>query len=129
MQELNDRVAVVTGGASGIGFGLATAFAAEGMKIVLGDIEAPALDDAVEKLQASGAEVIGVRTDVSDAAQVQASRRRRGRAVRRASTSRATTRVSARADCRGKCRSTRGSGCSAPTCGASSTACARSFRS
>lgn len=72
MQEFTDRVAVVTGGASGIGFGLATAFAAEGMKIVLGDIEASALADAVGKLEASGAEVIGVRTDVSDAAQVQA---------------------------------------------------------
>jgi len=72
MQELTDRVAVVTGGASGIGLALASGFAAEGMKIVLGDIEAPALDDAVGKLAASGAEVIGVRTDVSDAEQVQA---------------------------------------------------------
>jgi len=72
MQELNGRVAVVTGGASGIGFGLASAFAAEGMKVVVGDIEEPALDDAVAKLQASGAEVLGVRTDVSDAASVAA---------------------------------------------------------
>lgn len=72
MQELNGRVAVVTGGASGIGLGLASAFAAEGMKIALGDIEQVALEDAVEKLRVSGAEVIGVRTDVSDAAQVQA---------------------------------------------------------
>jgi NAD(P)-dependent dehydrogenase (short-subunit alcohol dehydrogenase family) len=71
MQELNNRVAVVTGGASGIGFGLATAFANEGMRVVLGDIEAPALDEAVEKLQTMGADVIGVRTDVSDPAQVQ----------------------------------------------------------
>jgi NAD(P)-dependent dehydrogenase (short-subunit alcohol dehydrogenase family) len=72
MQELNGRVAVVTGGASGIGFGLASAFAAEGMKVVVGDIEAPALDDAVAKLEASGAEVLGVRTDVSDDASVAA---------------------------------------------------------
>ncbi len=71
MQEFRDRVAVVTGGASGIGLGLASAFAAEGMKLVLADIEAPALDAAVAKLTAAGAEVIGVRTDVSDAAQVQ----------------------------------------------------------
>src|SRR6478672_6631260 len=71
MQELNGRVAVVTGGASGIGFGLASAFAAEGMKVVLGDIEAPALADAVGKLEATGADVIGVRTDVSNAEQVQ----------------------------------------------------------
>jgi len=71
MQELKDRVAVVTGGASGIGFGLASAFAAEGMKIVLADIEAPALSEAVAEVEANGADVIGVRTDVSDAAQVQ----------------------------------------------------------
>jgi NAD(P)-dependent dehydrogenase (short-subunit alcohol dehydrogenase family) len=72
MQELNGRVAVVTGGASGIGFGLASAFAAEGMKVVIGDIEEPALADAVGKIEASGAEVLGVRTDVSDDASVAA---------------------------------------------------------
>ena len=72
MKELNGRVAVVTGGASGIGFGLASAFAAEGMKVVIGDIEVPALDDAVAKLEASGADAIGVRTDVSDDASVAA---------------------------------------------------------
>jgi NAD(P)-dependent dehydrogenase (short-subunit alcohol dehydrogenase family) len=71
MKDFEGRVAVVTGGASGIGFALASAFAAEGMKIVLGDIEAAALTDAVGKLEATGAEVIGIRTDVSDAAQVQ----------------------------------------------------------
>lgn len=72
MREFEERVAVITGGASGIGFSLASAFAAEGMKIVLGDIEAPALDEAVGKLEAAGAQVIGVVTDVSDGAQVQA---------------------------------------------------------
>jgi NAD(P)-dependent dehydrogenase (short-subunit alcohol dehydrogenase family) len=72
VREFDGRVAVVTGGASGIGFALASAFAAEGMKIVLGDIEEPALDEAVGKLEAAGAAVIGVVTDVSDGAQVQA---------------------------------------------------------
>jgi NAD(P)-dependent dehydrogenase (short-subunit alcohol dehydrogenase family) len=42
------------------------------MQVVLADIEEPALDDAVEKLRASGVEVLGVPTDVSDGAQVQA---------------------------------------------------------
>jgi NAD(P)-dependent dehydrogenase (short-subunit alcohol dehydrogenase family) len=72
MRELNGRVAVVTGGASGIGFALASRFAAEGMKVVIGDIEEPALDEAVAKLEATGAEVLGVRTDVSEDASVAA---------------------------------------------------------
>ncbi len=72
MEDFRGRIAVVTGGASGIGFGLASAFAAEGMNVVIGDIEEPALDDAVAKLAASGAEVLGVRTDVSDDASVAA---------------------------------------------------------
>jgi len=72
MQEFKDRVAVVTGAASGIGFALAAAFAAEGMQVVLADIEAAALSNAVATLQATGAEVAGVRTDVTDADAVQA---------------------------------------------------------
>lgn len=65
MDDLSGKVAVVTGGASGIGFGLAEAFAAEGMKIVLADIEAAALAEAAEKLRAAGADVHDVVTDVS----------------------------------------------------------------
>lgn len=65
MNELTGKVAVVTGGASGIGFGLAEAFAAEGMKIVLADIEAAALAEAAGKLRAGGADVLDVVTDVS----------------------------------------------------------------
>ena len=65
MKKLDGRVAVVTGGASGIGRGLAEAFAAERMKVVLADIERPALDKTVEELRGSGAEVVGVECDVS----------------------------------------------------------------
>jgi NAD(P)-dependent dehydrogenase (short-subunit alcohol dehydrogenase family) len=65
MDELTGKVAVITGGASGIGFGLAEAFAAEGMKIVLADIEAAALAGAAGKLRAGGADVHDVVTDVS----------------------------------------------------------------
>ena len=60
MEELRDRVAVVTGGASGIGFGMLEAFAAEGMKLVLADIETEALETATAKLRDAGASVIGV---------------------------------------------------------------------
>ena len=45
MQELAGKVAVVTGAASGIGLALARRFATDGMRVVMSDIEAPALDD------------------------------------------------------------------------------------
>jgi len=71
VQELEGRVAVVTGGASGIGLALARRFAAERMRVVLGDVEVPALEIAVKELRDGGADVIGVPTDVTDAAQVE----------------------------------------------------------
>jgi len=71
MKQFRDRVAVITGGASGIGFATAERLAAEGMKIVIADIEPGALEAAVQKLQASGAAVLGVRTDVSKAEDVE----------------------------------------------------------
>jgi NAD(P)-dependent dehydrogenase (short-subunit alcohol dehydrogenase family) len=69
MKELRGRVAVVTGGASGIGKALARAFLAEGMKVVIADVEAPALDSASEEL---GGEVMTVVTDVTDPSSVEA---------------------------------------------------------
>src|SRR3954469_13396076 len=71
MDNFSGRVAVGTGAGSGIGLAVATAFAAEGMKVVLADIEQSALDTAVEGLTHAGHQVLGVRTDVSDAAAVQ----------------------------------------------------------
>lgn len=65
MHELRGRVAVVTGAASGIGRALAERLAAEGMTVVLSDIEQPALDAAVQEMRDRGAEVTGVRADVS----------------------------------------------------------------
>lgn len=75
MEELSGKVAVVTGGASGIGLAMGRAFAAEGMKIVLADIEADALDKAVADLP-EGTEVEAVVCDVSDPAQVDSLRDR-----------------------------------------------------
>ena len=65
MDEFRGKTAVVTGAASGIGFGLAERFAQEGMKVVLADVEAPALENAVATLKEREYDVIGVETDVS----------------------------------------------------------------
>ena len=72
--DLRGRIAVVTGGASGVGRAMGEAFAAEGMKVVLADVEAPVLDATVAELAAGGADVSGVVTDVSDFASVEAVR-------------------------------------------------------
>ena len=68
MQDLEGKVAVVTGGASGIGLGLARRFAGERMRVVLADVERDALDKATAELaDAFGADdVLGVLTDVRD---------------------------------------------------------------
>lgn len=76
MEDLRGKVAVITGGASGIGRAVADRAAAEGMKIVLGDIEEGPLKEAVDDLTSKGAEALGVVTDVSDAASVRALRDR-----------------------------------------------------
>ena len=72
MKEFKDRVAVVTGAASGIGRGLADRFAAEGMRVVLADVKQEALARAESEMQAAGANVMAVRTDVSRAGEVDA---------------------------------------------------------
>lgn len=72
MRDLAGKVAVVTGAASGIGFGLATRFAEEGMRVVLADVEAPALESAVARLCERGFDVLGKPTDVSDSDSVEA---------------------------------------------------------
>ena len=65
MKTLRDRVAVVTGAASGIGLALAGRLAAEGMKVVMADIEAAPLVAAAEGLRRQGAAVRATRVDVS----------------------------------------------------------------
>jgi NAD(P)-dependent dehydrogenase (short-subunit alcohol dehydrogenase family) len=72
VQDLAGKVAVITGGASGIGFAMARRFAVEGMRLVLADIERPALERSAARLAADGADVLPVPTDVSVDADVQA---------------------------------------------------------
>jgi NAD(P)-dependent dehydrogenase (short-subunit alcohol dehydrogenase family) len=70
VEHLQDRVAVVTGAASGLGLAMSNRFAQAGMKVVLADIEADRLDAAVRELRAAGHDAIGVVTDVADAGAV-----------------------------------------------------------
>ena len=76
MREFAGKVAVITGGASGIGLAIAQRLAKEGMKLVLADVEEPALQTSVEALRASGADVLGVPTDVTKFESVQELERR-----------------------------------------------------
>lgn len=72
MRELAGKTAFVTGAASGIGLGIATALAQEGVKVMLADIEAAALDAALAGLRRTNADVEGVIADVSLKEQLQA---------------------------------------------------------
>lgn len=72
MDDFRDRVAVITGGASGIGFATARRLAAEGMRVMLADLEAERLAVAVAELTEAGAEVDGTVCDVADRDSVEA---------------------------------------------------------
>lgn len=72
MKNLKGRVAVVTGGSSGLGRAMALHFAREGMHVAIADIEQQGLDTVVAELTALGARAIGIRTDVSKASEVDA---------------------------------------------------------
>jgi NAD(P)-dependent dehydrogenase (short-subunit alcohol dehydrogenase family) len=72
MTVLKGRVAVVTGAASGIGRGLAERFAAEGMRLVLADIQPAPLEALAAELRSKGTEVITGITDVASDAAVEA---------------------------------------------------------
>jgi len=71
MKDFKNKVAVITGGASGIGRGIAERCVDEGMKVVLADVEQPALEKAQAEMQAKGADILAVQTDVSKADDIE----------------------------------------------------------
>ncbi len=71
MDDLNGKVAVVTGGAAGIGRGIVEALLADGARVVIADVEEPVLDVALKELSDAGS-VRGVVTDVSSPDSVEA---------------------------------------------------------
>jgi NAD(P)-dependent dehydrogenase (short-subunit alcohol dehydrogenase family) len=72
MRDFNGKVAVITGGASGVGRAIGVRLARAGAKLVLADIEQPALDKTVAELRAAGFDAIGQVTDVAKPEQVEA---------------------------------------------------------
>lgn len=75
LQEFRGKTAIVTGAASGIGFGIAQALAEAGMNLVLADIQADKIAPACAAIEALGVAAIGVTVDVSDADSVAAAGR------------------------------------------------------
>ena len=72
MNDWSGRLAVITGGASGIGLAVARRLAHRGMRLAIADVEVGALKAAQESLTAAGAEVLAVPTDVGDPEQMDA---------------------------------------------------------
>src|SRR5690349_16602004 len=72
IMQLKDKVAFITGSASGIGKEIAIVFAREGAKIVIADLNKQAADATASELKASGAQAIGVGVDVTSEEQVDA---------------------------------------------------------
>ena len=66
MKDVAGKVAFITGGASGMGLGMARAFGAAGMKVMIADIEKGPMDAAVAELKLKGIDAAGVVTDVAD---------------------------------------------------------------
>ena len=65
MNRLQDKVAIITGGNSGVGAATALAFAKEGAKVVISARRKAALDEVAEKIKAIGGEVLAVATDIA----------------------------------------------------------------
>jgi NAD(P)-dependent dehydrogenase (short-subunit alcohol dehydrogenase family) len=72
MEDFAGKTAVITGAGSGMGKAFALRWAAEGMNVVIGDVQQDALDATVTEISSSGGSVVGVRTDVSRLADIEA---------------------------------------------------------
>ena len=72
MRDVTDKIAFITGAASGVGYGMARAFLEAGMRLVLADIRSDALDAAAKKLQGKEADVHCIPLDVTDRAAMAA---------------------------------------------------------
>ncbi len=72
MKELKGKVAVVTGGASGLGRSMALAFARAGMRVAIADVDQAGLERVAGELRALGAKMLSQRTDVTRSEEVEA---------------------------------------------------------
>ena len=126
VQDIANKVAVVTGGANGIGRGIVEALLEADARVVIADVEQPVLEATVAELAGRG-DVLGVRTDVSDPARVEALAATVFDRTAPATCS-STTPESRRAVevSRGSRSPTTGAGASASTSSASPTGCTRS---
>jgi NAD(P)-dependent dehydrogenase (short-subunit alcohol dehydrogenase family) len=116
------RLAVITGGASGIGYAIAERAGAEGMTVVLVDIDAAALEGARATLESRGVAVHAMQADVSDRDAMMALADRVGDEVGETWLLVNNAGVFL-APPFSRCRRSNGTSSSASTCGASSTAC------
>jgi 3-oxoacyl-[acyl-carrier protein] reductase len=72
VKSLDDRVAIVTGAASGVGRGIAEVLAAEGARVVIADMDQAAAEAAATAITGAGHQAIAVRTDITDSGSVEA---------------------------------------------------------
>lgn len=72
MQSLKNKVALITGGAQGIGLACAAALGNAGARVVIADVDQPAMQAAVDKLESTGVQARSVACDVSNREQVDA---------------------------------------------------------